>query len=100
MKITWTRIIGSVIGLILFIAALWVLYHQLKTYPIRDIIAHLHNLPAEALVLAILLTFFSYLTMTGYDTWPCVMYATLFPMPKRPWPLLSVMLSATVWDFQ
>ena len=68
MKITWTRIIGSVIGLILFIAALWVLYHQLKTYPIRDIIAHLHNLPAEALVLAILLTFFSYLTMTGYDT--------------------------------
>jgi phosphatidylglycerol lysyltransferase len=54
-------------GLLLFGAALWVLYHELRAYHIHDIFRQLEELPARRLFLALSLTLLSYLIMTGYD---------------------------------
>ena len=54
-------------GLLLFGAALWVLYHELRAYHIHDIFRHLEELPTRRLFLALSLTILSYLIMTGYD---------------------------------
>jgi phosphatidylglycerol lysyltransferase len=68
MKKKWVPVISPLLGLILFATALWVIYHQLRTYHIRDILHHFHELPSSAIFLAILLAILSYLTMTAYDT--------------------------------
>ena len=68
MKIKRSHVIGPLVGLILFTASLWVLHNQLKTYHVRDIIRHFHELPADSLYLAIVLTILNYLTLTFYDT--------------------------------
>jgi len=54
--------------LALFGVALRVLQGTLAHYRYRDVIAYLDSLPAEQVVLAIVLTLFGYLAMTGYDT--------------------------------
>ena len=59
--------LGPLIGLILFSVALWVLHQELKTYRFHDIVQYLKNLPAHQLLTALVLTFLSYLVMTGYD---------------------------------
>jgi phosphatidylglycerol lysyltransferase len=60
--------LGPLFGLLLFAVALWVLHHELKAYHLKDILCHLHELPAHRLFLALLLTVLSYLTLTCYDT--------------------------------
>ena len=59
--------LGLFMGLILFSVALWVLHQELKTYRFHDIVKYLNNLPAHQLLTALVLTFLSYLVMTGYD---------------------------------
>jgi uncharacterized membrane protein YbhN (UPF0104 family) len=61
------RRMGPLLGLILFSVALWVLHRELNTYHPRDIVQYLKNLPAHQLLTALILTFLSYLVMTGYD---------------------------------
>jgi len=67
MKTKFLHILGPFLGLLLFTIALGVLYHQLRTYHLHDILHHLHNLPGQALLVALLLTVLSYFIMTGYD---------------------------------
>lgn len=67
MKPKLLHSLGPVFGLLLFAVALWVLHHELKAYQLKDILHHLHELPAHRLFLALFLTILSYLTMTGYD---------------------------------
>jgi phosphatidylglycerol lysyltransferase len=67
MKPKLLHSLGPLFGLLLFAVALWVLHHELKAYQLKDILHHLHELPAHRLFLALLLTVLSYLTMTGYD---------------------------------
>jgi len=67
VKSKYYKYLGPLLGLFLFLAALGVLHHQLKTYHLSDILTHLHQLPGKALLLAILLTTFGYIIMTGYD---------------------------------
>ncbi len=67
MKIKRSHVVGPLLGLILFTASLWVLHNQLKTYHVRDIIRHFHELPAGSLYLAVVLTILNYLTLTFYD---------------------------------
>ncbi len=55
------------IGLVLFIAALWVLHHELKAYHYRDVIRSFKDLPALSIFLALIITILSYIAMTGYD---------------------------------
>jgi phosphatidylglycerol lysyltransferase len=67
MKPKLLHSLGPLFGLLLFAVALWVLHHELKAYHLKDILHHLHELPAHRLFLALFLTILSYLTMTGYD---------------------------------
>ncbi len=50
----------SLLGIILFAAALFILHHALKEYHYHDVIRSLKGLPAQQVVLTILLTLFSY----------------------------------------
>ncbi len=59
--------VASLFSVLLFGAALWVLYHELRAYHLHDILRHLKELPARRLFLALSLTILSYLIMTGYD---------------------------------
>ncbi len=54
-------------GLLLFAVALWVLHHQLKAYHFHQIMQTLRELPGYQVIVALGLTFMSYLIMTGYD---------------------------------
>ena len=56
-----------VLGLALFIAALWVLHHELKQYHFRDMRAFLRQLPALRVFAAIGCAALGYLALTGYD---------------------------------
>jgi phosphatidylglycerol lysyltransferase len=67
MKPKLRHSVGPLFGLLLFAVALWVLHHELKAYHLKDILRHLHELPAHRLFLALFLTVLSYLTMTCYD---------------------------------
>jgi uncharacterized membrane protein YbhN (UPF0104 family) len=62
------RSLAPLFGLLLFVAALWVLHHELRAYQLHDVMRHLRELSANRLWLALGLTAVSYLVMTGYDT--------------------------------
>ncbi len=61
------QILGSILGLLLFSAALWVLGRELKAYHTKDIIGYLHLLPFRHVLSAIFLTALAYLVMACYD---------------------------------
>ncbi|MEJ2642591.1 MAG: hypothetical protein P8010_23810, partial [Desulfosarcinaceae bacterium] len=54
-------------GLALFIIAVGVLYRQLHSVRLHDIIIHVHAIAPGRIGLALIFTVCSYLTMTGYD---------------------------------
>lgn len=60
--------LAPLIGLVLLCAALLVLHHELKAYHYRDILRHLHEMPARSILWGVALTIVSYLVLTGYDT--------------------------------
>jgi phosphatidylglycerol lysyltransferase len=68
MKTKLLHSLGSLVGLLLFLAALWVIHHELKAHPLHDVLRYMHALPAKRLLLALLFTVISYCVMTGYDT--------------------------------
>src|SRR5512142_2718770 len=59
---------GPIIGIAIFIAALYVLQSALHRYHYRDIMREMHALPRGRILLALLFTAGSYLTLTGYDS--------------------------------
>lgn len=67
MKPVWRRILGSGLSVILFTAAVWLLYGELKTYHLRDILNAFKSIPSGHLAAAVGLTMLSYAVMTGYD---------------------------------
>jgi uncharacterized membrane protein YbhN (UPF0104 family) len=68
MKSKFLYRLASLLGLLLFAGALWILYHELKDYSLHDTLQTLHNLAGPRLFGALALTLLSYLIMTGYDT--------------------------------
>lgn len=67
MKTRIKEILGSILGISLLIVAVLVLHNELKTYHLHEIIEDLKNISSYRLLAAVILTFFSYLIMTGYD---------------------------------
>ena len=67
MKPLWRRILGPGLSIILFTAAVLLLYGELKTYHIRDILHAYDAIPGAHLWTAAGLTILSYAVMTGYD---------------------------------
>jgi phosphatidylglycerol lysyltransferase len=59
--------LGPLFSLMLFSAAVWILYHELKAYHFNDIVRNLEEFPAHRLMDGFLLTLLSYFLMTGYD---------------------------------
>ncbi len=66
MKITFHKL-GPFLGLIIFAVALVVLHHELKIYRFHEILAGIRSIPLHRTGIAIVLTLFSYLVMSGYD---------------------------------
>lgn len=89
MKRLVSRLIGPVIGLGLFGAALWLLHHALNEYRYQDVAAYFRALPYWQLTTALGATAFSYLAATGYD-WLALRYI------RRPLPWLKVSFAASL----
>ena len=63
--------LGTLLGIALFAAALWVLHHELRAYTYKEVMAALRGLPRWRLALGLALTAASYLLLTGYDALAC-----------------------------
>ena len=55
------------LGILLFAIAALVLYRELRSENIHKILGYIEQIPPAQVAIAILLTLFSYLVMTGYD---------------------------------
>lgn len=75
--------------LALFAIALRVLQETLAHYHYRDVIIYLSSLPADQIILAIVLTLAGYLVMTGYDT-------LAFRYIKQPFPYRKIALASFI----
>jgi uncharacterized membrane protein YbhN (UPF0104 family) len=67
MKRKLFRVLGSLFGLLLFGAALWILHRQLRAHSLQDILRTLREIPFRQVVLCLALTCLNYVMMTGYD---------------------------------
>jgi uncharacterized membrane protein YbhN (UPF0104 family) len=67
MKRRLFRVLGSLFGLLLFAAALWILHRQLRAHSLHDILRTLRELPFRQVLLCLALTCLNYFMMTGYD---------------------------------
>src|SRR5436190_22590694 len=56
-----------VLGLVLFIVAVWVIYRQMHKHPWSEIVDAFTQIPALSIGLAILFTVIGYFILTGYD---------------------------------
>jgi phosphatidylglycerol lysyltransferase len=61
------RLVGPVLSVVLFAAAVWVLHRELRSYHLKDVLHALDAIPAGRLWAAAALTGLSYVLMTGYD---------------------------------
>lgn len=61
------RLAGAALVIGLFVGVLWLLHHELKGYPLRDIQRALREIPTSRVWLAIALTAANYLILIGYD---------------------------------
>lgn len=87
MKLRFAHVLGPLIGLLLFSAALWALHQALAEYHYQDVVAYLRRLPAWQLGAALLVTALSYLVTTGYD-WLALRYI------RQPLPWSKVSFAA------
>ncbi len=61
------EVIGSVIAIGLFLAALWVLHRELGHHRLADIIAQFRSIPFPHVLMALMFSLLSYLALSGYD---------------------------------
>jgi phosphatidylglycerol lysyltransferase len=61
------NLLGSLLGLALFLAALLLMHRSLSEYHYRDITAEARAVPAFRVVAALFFTALNYLVLTGYD---------------------------------
>jgi phosphatidylglycerol lysyltransferase len=74
---------------ILFAVALRVMHTTLTHYRYRDVIAYLHTIGPERVILAAALTLVGYIVMTGYDT-------LAFAYIRHPLPYLKIALASFI----
>ena len=60
-------VLTTSLGAVIFCLVLWVLRRELKQYHYHDIVRELHDLPAPAVLLCLLLTALNYWILTAYD---------------------------------
>jgi phosphatidylglycerol lysyltransferase len=84
-----TPFLRPLVVLALFATALRVLQDTLAQYRYREVISYLHVLPGRQILLATVLTVFSYLVMTGYDT-------LAFRYIRHPLPYLKIAMASFI----
>src|SRR5262245_43327463 len=67
MSVVLRRILPSLLMLLLFVGAVWVLHRELRGYGYREVIDAFSAISNTQLGLALVLTALSYLVLTGYD---------------------------------
>jgi phosphatidylglycerol lysyltransferase len=67
MRDRLARVLGPLLGVALFCAALWVLHGEFAKYDLSDVLEHLREVRAPACAAALAATGVSYLLLTGYD---------------------------------
>lgn len=66
-RIAPKQLLLTTLGVGLFCLALWILFHELRRYSYREVMAQARAIPASALLLACGLTAASYLLLSCYD---------------------------------
>lgn len=74
------RLLSAVV-LVVFVAAIWILYHEIEQFHYHQILQAARAVPLKNLLLAFLFTVTSYLAMTGYDL--LAAYYLGQPLPRR-----------------
>nr|HPM83274.1 YbhN family protein [Candidatus Anammoximicrobium sp.] len=92
-----SHLIGSVVVVLIFAGAAWLLYHELKHYRVRDIRHSLGMIPAGRVWLAIGLTALNYLVLIGYDF--LAVRSIRHPLPLGQIALASFTGFATSYNF-
>jgi uncharacterized membrane protein YbhN (UPF0104 family) len=64
---TWLHRVLPLLGLVLFVAAIWVLRHQLRQHGWHEIFSAFEDLPWSRIIVAVVCTLVGYLILTGYD---------------------------------
>jgi uncharacterized membrane protein YbhN (UPF0104 family) len=67
MKFQKYKRLLPLLGIVFFAIAATTLYHELRHERLQAILENIEQMPAHKMALAFLLTFLSYLVMTGYD---------------------------------
>lgn len=83
------KVSRAFLAVLLFGAALWILYHSLREYHYKDIVYDLQSLPFSSVLLALALTLLNYFVMTGYDTLG-------FRYIKHPLPYRKIALTSFI----
>jgi phosphatidylglycerol lysyltransferase len=81
--------LGPLLGVALLTLAVLVLRREFQSYHLHDVVAHLRDIPARALALALVLTVLGYITLTGYD-------ALAFRYVDNPLPYRRIGLASFV----
>ncbi len=88
----WVRIILSLVPVIILSLVSWVLYQELHTLQLQDVIGAAHSISPVKISAAFLLTVLSYLLLTGYDT--LALRYISFQMPYRKVGIISFICTA------
>lgn len=67
------RLLGPLVVTLVFVAAIWLLWNELKNYHLQDISGKIGEITPGGWVLAVVLTVVNYLILIGYD-WMAVRY--------------------------
>ncbi len=67
MHLTRKTIMGLLVSIVLFAAAVWFLVHNVREYNFAEIMQHVRSLPNHRIILACVFMILSYLSLTLYD---------------------------------
>ena len=63
----YLSLLGKIAVLGIFILAIWLLYHKLRSYSLGEIKHSLHQIPSAQLLLSFILMILNYMVLVGYD---------------------------------
>ncbi len=89
MKPKLVHALSTLVGLSLFLASLLILHHELHVQHSHEIMRHIAALPYRRLMLALGLTFLSYLVLTSYE---CLAFRYI----KHPLPFGKIAITAFI----
>lgn len=93
----YLRYLGHVLVCAIFILAIYLLYHKLKSYSIAQISASIQQISPTSIALSVFLTIISYIILVGYDWLALKAIHKDLPLPKVA--LVSFVGQAVSYNF-